>query len=156
MACRAPNEMTRARLLQRLRRMPLRDLREFAADVQALVRELESAKVRREIDIASEHQGNNDLIHSIVRTIGDKSTGRWRQVEKVYCCSERCPQCPHGEFIFRYRRNLRKHTMSVTFVGMPGLPNEILEVMRSEVRDPVPYRVPVAADIVADQRPPPP
>lgn len=124
--------------------MPLRHLRELAADVQALIRELESAKVRREIDIASEHQGNKELIHSVVRTIGDKSTGRWRQVENIYCCLERCPQCPHGEFVFRYRRNLRKHTVSVTFVGTPALPNAVLEMMRSEVRNPVPYRVSVA------------
>jgi hypothetical protein len=131
--------------------MPLRNLRELASDVQALVRELENAKMRREIDIASEHQGDKNLIHSVVRTIGDKSTGRWRQVENIYCCLEHCPQCPHGEFVFRYRRNIRKRTVSVTFVGMPALPNELLEMMRSEVRDPVPYRVSVAPDIVVEK-----
>jgi hypothetical protein len=142
--------MTQARLRLHLRRMPLRYLRELAADVEALVLELESTKVRREIDIASEHQGNKDLIHSVVKTIGDMSTGRWRQVENIYCCLEHCPRCPHGEFIFQYRRNIRKATVSVNFGGMPALPNDILEMSLSEIRDPVPYSVSVASDIVAD------
>jgi hypothetical protein len=126
--------------------MPLRKLRDLAAQVQLVIRELEDAPMRREIDIAAEHHGSADLIHSVIRTIGDKTTGRWRQIEKIYCSLDHCPQCPHGEFIFRYRRNKRKGSMTVTFAGVPALPNEILELMRSEVRNPVPYRVSLASD----------
>jgi hypothetical protein len=36
--------------------------------------------------------------------------------------------------------------LNVTFVGTPGLPNETLEWMRAEVRDPHCYIVSVASD----------
>jgi hypothetical protein len=136
--------MTQNYLRQHLRKLPLKYLRELVTDAQSLIRDLEAAPVRREIDIAAEHDDNVDLIHSVVRTIGDRATGRWRQVEKIYCSLEHCPRCPHGEFIFRYRRNKRKKHVTVTFVGTPGLPNEVLEQMRLDIRPPV-----AAVDILA-------
>jgi hypothetical protein len=131
---------------EHLRRMPLRRLRELAADVESVIHELESSTLRREIDIAEEHDGNASLIHSVVRKIGNEKTGRWRQVEWIYCCSQHCPRCPHGEFVFRYRRNRRKHTTNVSFVGMPALDDKTLEWMRSTVRQAVPYVVHVSKD----------
>lgn len=133
-------------LRQRLSRMPLKHLRDIADHVQSLIQKLEGASIRREIDIAADHEGNVDLIHSIVRTMGNQRAGRWQQVEKIYCCREHCPRCPHGEFIFRYRRNKRKRSVTVTFVGMPALPNDILEQMQSDVRDPHPYLISIAPD----------
>ena len=42
---------------QQLRRLPLKKLRELATEVQSVIRELEEAPMRREIDIAAEHTG---------------------------------------------------------------------------------------------------
>jgi hypothetical protein len=139
--------MKRDQLLQRLRRKPLKHLRQLSADIQSLIQELEGTPVRRDIDIASQHEGKPELIHSVSRTIGDKTTGHWRQVEMIYCCLERCPQCPHGEFIFQYRRNKRTGTVTVNFGGWPALDSKTLEWLRLGVRDPHPYIVSIGPDV---------
>jgi hypothetical protein len=131
---------------QQLYRLPLRKLRELATDVQSVIRELEKAPVRRDIDIAAEHSGHADLIHSVARIIGDKASGRWRQIQNIYCCLEHCPQCPHGEFVFRYRRNKKTGKITVSFAGIPALPNDILAAMGANIRDPVPYLVSTTPD----------
>ena len=140
---RTSHQMKPGSYRQRLRTIPLKHLRELLAAVQSRIEELERLPARREIDIAADHTGDKELIHAVLWTVGDQTTGRWRQSETIYCCPERCPSCPHGEFLFRYRRNKRKGTLTVTFVGFPALDDEVLEQMHSEVRAPHAYKVPL-------------
>jgi hypothetical protein len=121
--------------------MPIQRLKELVNDAQSAILELQSAPVRRDLDIATDHQGEEELIHGLIRTRGDATFGRWHQLETIYCSSERCCQCPHGPFWFRYSRNKRKKTVSVKFAGFPALSEETLDWMRSTVELGVPYVV---------------
>src|ERR1700726_4071284 len=107
--------------------MPIQRLKEIVMGTQSAIQELEKAPFRRDIDIATEHQGQEELIHTLIRTRGNATIGRWHQLETIYCCSERCCQCPHGPFWFRYSRNKRKKTVAVKFAGFPALPEETLD-----------------------------
>jgi hypothetical protein len=75
--------MTGTSLHKLIRQMSLKSLRELLPAVTSRIEELESLSVRREIDIASEHTGETKLIHTVVKTIGDPTTGRWKQIEKI-------------------------------------------------------------------------
>jgi hypothetical protein len=119
--------------------MPIQRLKKIVVDAQSVIRELESAPVRRDIDIAVEHKGTIELIHAVIRTRGDSANGQWDQLENIYCCSDHCPRCPHGPFWFRYCRNKRKNTVAIKFVAFPALPEGTLERMRSTAKIGVPY-----------------
>ena len=96
--------------------MPLFALRRLRDELQILISELESGP-RREIDIATAHIGNPALVVQVLRIIGDKTSGKWIQVERILCSLERCPNCPHGEFMYEYRQNKKTGTTRVTFKG---------------------------------------
>jgi hypothetical protein len=77
------------------------------------------------------------LVASVLRVIGDPNSGDWYQVERIYCSAERCPRCPHGDFRFRYRRNKRKDTLSVKYMGTMAFSYEVIEELRAGVRKPI-------------------
>ena len=128
-------------MLKRIRRYALefrslRELREIRDTVNALIQEVEQGP-RREIDIADAHTGDPAFIHE-VKWETEWKAGRQRRCELIYCSSQRCPECPHGSFIFKYRRNLRKKTREVMYVGRPVLDLDALDEMRRQhSREPV-------------------
>src|SRR5262249_36239927 len=119
------------RLLQKYRGISLRKLRRFAGDLQELIADLGSSPVR-EIDIATEHSGDPAFVARVLRTDGDPESGRWYQVERIYCSVERCPACPHGDFKYRYQRS-KKGTISKKYMSTMALSHEIIEWLRAGV-----------------------
>ena len=112
--------------------MSLKTLRELRDDLSEIIREQE-AQPRREIDIAAEHTGDPALIARVLRTVGDPNSGRWHQVERIYCTFERCPRCPHGDFRYRYQRNKRKGTITVDYVGTQVFDHELIERLKARI-----------------------
>ena len=108
--------------------MPLSNLRRLRDELQVLISELEHGP-RREIDIATAHTGDPALIVQVLRIIGDKTRGKWIQVERILCSLERCPNCPHGEFMYEYRQNKKSGTTRVTFKGK-GFDQQALDNLR--------------------------
>ena len=94
--------------------MPLSKLRQLRNDLDILISEIENGP-RREIDIAEDHTGDPALIAEVVRVEGDKTSGKWYQVERIYCSLERCPNCPHGDFWYEYQVNKKRKTFRVSF-----------------------------------------
>ncbi|ULA68838.1 MAG: hypothetical protein LZF62_380024 [Nitrospira sp.] len=95
--------------------MPLSKLRKLRNDLDVIITKLEKGP-RREIDIAADHTGDPALIVQILRVIGDPTSGKWIQVERILCSPARCSECPHGEFMYEYRRS-EKGILSVRFGG---------------------------------------
>lgn len=106
-------------------KMSLSALRKLRDELQVLINEIENGP-RREIDIATDHKGDPAFIAEIVKIIGDKKSGKWIQVERIFCSKEKCPECPHGDFHYEYRLNSRKGTTSVRYRGK-GFTKEVLE-----------------------------
>ena len=126
--------------IENYKRMPLLKLKKLRECIEKIIERIEASSERREIDIASEHSGRADLIHTvhpIYGVSGDKNRGRWNQVESIYCCQERCPKCPHGPYWYSYRTNKRRGTLVVTFRGSPVLSPDSLESLKRDVRSPV-------------------
>ena len=96
--------------------MPLSKLRQLRDDLQKLVSELENSP-RREIDIATAHTGDPALTVQVLRIIGDKNSNKWGQVERILCSLERCPNCPHGDFTYEYRKNKKSGAGKVIYKG---------------------------------------
>ena len=84
--------------------------------MQVLITELESGP-RREVDIATAHTGDPTLVDQVLRVAGDKTSGKWFQVERIFCSTEKCPKCPHGDYMYEYRHNKKKGTTTVRFKG---------------------------------------
>jgi hypothetical protein len=97
-------------------KMPLTKLRRLRNELHALITELENGP-RREIDIADSHTGDPTLIARVLRVIGDKTSGKWIQVERIFCSQERCHDCPHGDYLYEYRQNTKRGTTTVRFKG---------------------------------------
>jgi hypothetical protein len=112
-----------------LKTLSLRELRRIAQAISELICEIDS-EPRREIDIAAEHTGDPDMIYQAL-PLNERRRGRWKQQELIYCSKERCPHCPHGEFVFSYRENRRKKTRSVEYLGQPLLPSEVIRGMKA-------------------------
>lgn len=121
--------------------MPIKRLKALIPEIDTIIKGRENIATRSDEEIAIEHDGQPHLIHSVTRIIGDKASGRWQQIEMIFCCAEHCPRCPHGEFRYRYRTNKTKGTTTVDFIGEPGLPSAILESMRDDIRQPQAYAV---------------
>jgi hypothetical protein len=119
--------------------MPLRKLRAFVHDLQTLIAELENSP-RREIDIATEHTGDPALVAGVLRTDGDPKSGKWYQVERIYCSIERCPSCPHGDFQYRYQCR-KDGKVSKRYVCTMAIGHETIEWMRECVRQGVAYEL---------------
>jgi hypothetical protein len=127
----------------RTKRMNLSQLRKFSAlslcelrrlkdGITVLIQEIEQGE-RREIDIASEHTGARELSARVLRVIGDPSSGKWEQIERIYCSLERCPRCPHGDFRYRYQRDRRRGSVSVRYIGTMALSHETVEHLREGI-----------------------
>lgn len=61
-------------------------------------------RIVREVGIAERFSGEEGLVAEVLEVRGDKSTGEWREVVKLYCSAERCEDCPHGPYVFVCRR----------------------------------------------------
>ena len=109
------NRMRRAKLYA----MPLKKLRELRDDVQTVITDIESQRDRRDIDIASEFRGEPEFVAEVLRASGNKESGKWEQLEKIYCSRERCSRCPHGPFFFTYRRIKSSGKLKVKYSGKP-------------------------------------
>lgn len=105
--------------------MPLSELRRLRDDLQKLVSELENSP-RREIDIATAQTGDPALTAQVLRIIGDKNSNKWGQVERILCSSERCPNCPHGDFRYEYWKNKKSGVIKVIYKGK-AFPQEALD-----------------------------
>lgn len=108
--------------------MPLSALWQLRDDLQAIIAELEN-RPRREIDIATDHTGDPTLIAQVLRGEGDKTSGKWIQVERIFCSIAKCPDCPHGDYHYEYRHNKKKGTTTVRFKGK-GFTQEALDNIR--------------------------
>ena len=96
--------------------MSLSELWRLRDDLQNIISELENSP-RREIDIATNHTGDPALIARILRVDGDKSRGKWFQVERIFCSIERCADCPHGDFWYEYSQSKKHRTTKVKYRG---------------------------------------
>ncbi len=109
-------------------KMSLSALRKLRDDLQVIITELEKAPPR-EIDIATDHTGDPDLIEQVLQVFGDRTSGKWIQVERIFCSKEKCPECPHGDYHYEYRYNKKKGTTSVRYKGK-GFSKEALDNLR--------------------------
>ncbi len=113
---------------KKYRAMTIPYLKRFRDELSALINELELGP-RREIDIGANHVGDRELIHAVLETRGDKQSGRCRELQRIYCSTSRCPQCPHGPFWYRYRVNKRKKAIDVIYEGMLVFDYEAIKAM---------------------------
>lgn len=113
--------------------MTLRELRSHRDYLNELVAEFEKSEPRW-IDVLFEHHDPN-LVAQVLRLDGDPNSSDWRQLERIYCCAQRCPQCPHGDHWFRYRRNKRKGTVTRKYSGTAYFPFDVMERMRAQARE---------------------
>ena len=118
-------------------RMPLRKLKELRDCIEGIIEGIEASPERREIDIAVEHSGEAELVHTVYRNRGSKNRGIWYQVQTIYCSLDRCPNCPHGPYSYTYRRNKKRGTLSVTFRGKPVFHPEFIEKLMQQVKPPI-------------------
>ena len=113
--------------------MPLVKLRKLRSELAALIRDLETHPPR-EVDVAYDHHalpGQTCQILAVKQVIPGR---KWRQLEKVFCCEERCKRCPHGPYWYEYRANTRRRTVTVTFKGAPAFDYEVLQELKSRTR----------------------
>ena len=113
---------------RKLEVMPLSALWQLRDDLQAIIAQLEN-RPRREIDIATDHTGDPTLIAQVLRVEGDKTSGKWIQVERIFCSIARCTGCPHGDYHYEYRYNKKKGTTTVRFKGQ-GFTQESLQSLQ--------------------------
>lgn len=104
-----------AALRKRLAGRSLNYLRRLRGDVDALIAELERGP-QREVDIAASFTGDPRFVAKVIRVEGVPDTSMWYQV-RIYCSLEHCTSCPHGDYGYRYRRNKRRRTVTVEYVG---------------------------------------
>jgi hypothetical protein len=124
--------------------MPLIELRRLRDGINSCIQQLEQGE-KREIDIAYEHTGDPERTARVLRVIGDPNSGRWSQVERVFCSAERCPDCPHGDFLYRYRRNRRRGTTSAKYGGTMAFSDETIQHLRRDVRMGEAYEITIYA-----------
>jgi hypothetical protein len=123
------------RLRRRFEAMPLGGLHRLIDDLQELLVELENHPPR-EVDIAADHR-DPKLIAKVLRVEGDPHTSNWYQIERIYCSSQRCARCPHGDFRFRYQRNKQRGTITKKLSGTMAFSHETREQLNAGVREPV-------------------
>lgn len=129
-------------LRKRYMAWPLQRLRKLRDDILSIIDELEALPDRRDVDIAAAFTGDPALVHEVDHIIGKKDTGKWVQLQKIYCSLERCPECPHGWYLYRYRSNKKRGTVSVEFLNKPGFSPELMKTMSKSVsRPPVGFEI---------------
>lgn len=114
--------------------MTLPYLRRLHDDIQTMITELESAPLPREADIGAEYKGAPELIAEVVRAMKGKKQGHWKQLQTVYCSTERCPRCPHGPYWYGYSENKREKSISVKYEGMPYFNLQALRAEEKNIR----------------------
>ena len=89
---------------------------------------------RREIDVAVNFDGSPNRIAEVLRVEGNENSGRWRQLQRIYCSPEPCRGCPHGDFWYRYRRNKKKKTLHVEYIGPAVFEQDVLDRIHKQAR----------------------
>lgn len=102
----------------------LRELRGLKRDIEILIREIERGPTRA-IDIATEFDGSTHRVAKLVETRSNEKSGSATRSQYIYCSDDRCPECPHGPFLFEYRET--KHRATVKFVGFPFVGMAVVE-----------------------------
>lgn len=115
---------------------PLRRLRELVGEVEGLIATIEK-QPRRELDIAADFSGRPERIAAVLRTRGTPDSGTWYQLLRINCAEQVCAECPHGDFWYRYRRNKRKRTIRVQYVGKAVFSQNVIERLSRHERPPV-------------------
>lgn len=87
-------------------------------EIDRIIAEIEELPVPRNIDIGAGFSGNKELIAEIIHKSLTKKTSVWYQTQTIYCSTDKCESCPHGPFIYKYRRNKRGQ-ITVKYVGQP-------------------------------------
>lgn len=119
---------------KKLQTLPLNYLRRLRDYLDVLIGQLEAAP-RREIDIAFEHPEDPSRVQ-VLRVKGDPEKSKsWEQVERVFC-DPPCPDCPHGDFFYRYYRR-KDGSVRIYYVGKLFLQHEIFEQMRKRITPPL-------------------
>ncbi len=132
--------------------LPISKLRSMHKQLGDLISELESGPLR-DVDIASSHGGGQELVASQVDISGDPNGAAWQEVLRLYCSKDRCLRCPHGDFIFRFRRS-RKGVVNVKYVGQRVFSAETIERMRRHAKAPMAiYKVDVGERVKTQQPP---
>ena len=114
--------------------MPLKELERLQNDVQAIIDEIEALPEKREIDIMADHTGDPKMIAEIINR--EQGEGKWTQWESIYCCAERCPNCPHGPFMFVYRET-KKGKIRIVDRGIPAFDIRVLKEMEKDIKPPI-------------------
>jgi hypothetical protein len=107
------------------REIPLKELRKRREklgleieEIEAVISEIESLPLPRDIDIGADFSGDNELIAEVIHKSTTDKASVWYQAQTIYCSRNRCQSCPHGPFIYKYRRK-KKGEITVKFTGEP-------------------------------------
>jgi hypothetical protein len=107
------------------REIPLTELRKLRKklglgieDIDSVIAEIESLPLPRDIDIGADFSGDSELIAEVIHKSITKKTSVWYQAQTIYCSKDKCQSCPHGPFIYKYRRK-KKGEITVKFTGKP-------------------------------------
>ena len=123
--------------------LPMSKLRLMHKQLGDLISELESGPPR-DIDIATSYGGDQELVASRVDISGDPNGAVWQEVLRIYCSTDRCLRCPHGDFIFRCRRS-RRGVVNVKYLGKRVFSPETIERVRRHAKAPIAiYKIDIA------------
>lgn len=98
-----------------LRMRSIKELQSLAKAIQEVIRKKMTAP--DEYDIAREHSGEPDLVAEVLET-RERGGGYTTVLQTIYCSRKRCARCPHGPYRYAIRRNKRRQTRMVSYVGM--------------------------------------
>jgi hypothetical protein len=127
-----------AAMRSKLVAMPLMKLRKLHSELGVIIRYLKNRPLR-EVDVAYDHRGLPGQTCQVLDVRQITPGSKWRQLEKVYCCEQRCKRCPHGPYWYEYRANARRKTVAVTFKGAPAFDYELLQELKRTARPGKPY-----------------
>ena len=88
------------------------------ASTDEVIAGIEELDEPRDVDVATSFEGDEGLVAEILSISGDTKTDKWTQAQTLYCSKKRCKSCPHGPFVFAYRR-LKSGAIRVKYKGKP-------------------------------------
>jgi hypothetical protein len=112
--------------------MSLRNLKELRSEIDKTIAEIEALPQRRDIDIASDFNSDSACVAEVKRIDGDKKKGVWRQLQKIYCSTEHCPNCPHGWYWYTYRSNKKTGKVTAHFTGIPVFEPKLIDKLKKK------------------------
>jgi hypothetical protein len=119
---------------EKYQEMSLKDLRTLRDYLDSLIQKIENGS-RREIDIATDHPEEPSRIRVLGIQGNPETSKSWIQREQILC-AQRCSNCPHGEFLYRYKRR-KDGSLSVKYLGKAVFESDILDIIKRGIRDPI-------------------